>query len=169
MTVKKVKHQGREIEIKSGKTNDQTVLAEIDGEQVSASIEPIDANTLSVVHKNHRYITHFAVADNKIFVFVNGQQYVFEKTDQGAAALQPGIEAAGAAGNVVGAPMPGKLLKIFVNEGQSIGKGDRLFIIEAMKMENEVKSSREGVVKKIHFKENDLVSVGEPVVELDMN
>ena len=45
--------------------------------------------------------------------------------------------------------MPGLVLRIMVNEGDTIQKGDALIVLEAMKMENIIKASGEGVVKKI--------------------
>jgi biotin carboxyl carrier protein len=69
--------------------------------------------------------------------------------------------------NVITAPMPGRILKIMVSEKQSVKAYQPLFIVESMKMENEVQSPKAGKVVKINFKENDLVSVGDAVVELD--
>lgn len=48
------------------------------------------------------------------------------------------------------APMPGLVLNIIVKEGDTIAKGDSLLVLEAMKMENIIKSPTEGVIKKIH-------------------
>jgi biotin carboxyl carrier protein len=48
------------------------------------------------------------------------------------------------------APMPGLVLNIAVNEGDTIAKGDAILILEAMKMENIIKSPTAGVIKKIH-------------------
>jgi biotin carboxyl carrier protein len=48
------------------------------------------------------------------------------------------------------APMPGLVLNIVVKEGDSISKGDALLVLEAMKMENNIKSPTDGIIKKIH-------------------
>jgi len=48
------------------------------------------------------------------------------------------------------APMPGLVLNIAVQEGEQIAKGDALIVLEAMKMENIIKSPTDGVIKKIH-------------------
>lgn len=48
------------------------------------------------------------------------------------------------------APMPGLVLNIAVQEGDTIAKGDALLVLEAMKMENIIKSPTDGVIKKIH-------------------
>ena len=57
--------------------------------------------------------------------------------------------------------LPGVVTKIIVKEGESVKKGDTIMILEAMKMENEVKSPKDGVVKQIVVKEGDRVEVGD--------
>jgi biotin carboxyl carrier protein len=51
--------------------------------------------------------------------------------------------------NEVKAPMPGMVLKILVKDGDEVKKGDPLLVLEAMKMENILKSPTDGVIKKI--------------------
>ncbi|MDX2249981.1 MAG: biotin/lipoyl-containing protein [Bacteroidia bacterium] len=55
------------------------------------------------------------------------------------------------------APMPGLIHSILVKEGQPVHKGDPLFILEAMKMENIIKAPGEAAISKIHVKEKDSV------------
>lgn len=64
-------------------------------------------------------------------------------------------------------PMSGIILKIFVSPGQRINAGDKLLVLEAMKMENEIKSDVSGVVKSILVKEGDSVETGQALVELE--
>ena len=63
-------------------------------------------------------------------------------------------------------PMPGKILKILVAEGASITAGTPLIIMEAMKMEHTIKASKDGVIAKIHFKEDSLVNAGVELVSI---
>ncbi|MGX7098488.1 MULTISPECIES: biotin/lipoyl-containing protein [Globicatella] len=60
-------------------------------------------------------------------------------------------------GVVVSAPMSGVIMKILVKEGQSVKAGDNLFILEAMKMENEIKATQDGVIKSILVTESQQV------------
>ena len=73
----------------------------------------------------------------------------------------------GGSENVVTAPMPGKVLRVLVSEGQRVKIGQGLVVLEAMKMENEIPAPRDGVVKKIYVKEGDTVDTGQPLVELE--
>jgi biotin carboxyl carrier protein len=59
--------------------------------------------------------------------------------------------------------MPGLIGKIFITEGQRIEAGERLWVLEAMKMENEIKAPVPGVVEKIHVQAGTQVEKGQPV------
>ena len=63
--------------------------------------------------------------------------------------------------------MPGKVVKILVEEGQTVQKGETLIILRAMKMENEIKSSLDGVVKAIHVKEGQALENGVLMMEVE--
>jgi len=67
---------------------------------------------------------------------------------------------------VVSAPMPGKILKILVREGDEVKVGEGLLVLEAMKMENEIPSPKDSVVKRILVKEGDTVDTGQALIEL---
>lgn len=63
--------------------------------------------------------------------------------------------------------MPGKVVKILAKEGQSVKVGDTLIVLEAMKMENEIKSAINGVVKKVHVTEGLALEQGVLMLEVD--
>jgi biotin carboxyl carrier protein len=65
------------------------------------------------------------------------------------------------------APMPGLVLSLAVEPGQEVVHGDPLLILEAMKMENVIKSPGEGKVKKIHVVKGKAVDKGELLIEMD--
>ncbi|WP_457750853.1 biotin/lipoyl-containing protein, partial [Thermococcus sp.] len=68
---------------------------------------------------------------------------------------------------VVTAPMPGKILRILVKEGDEVKTGQGLLVLEAMKMENEVSSPKDGIVKRILVTEGDTVDSGQALIELE--
>ncbi len=70
-------------------------------------------------------------------------------------------------GNIISTPMPGKIVKILVNEGDKIEKGQTVVIVSAMKMESEYKSAVDGIVKHIHVNEGDAVEGHQPLVEIE--
>lgn len=69
--------------------------------------------------------------------------------------------AAGGAGVPVVAPMPGKVLKVSVSAGAAVRNGDLVLVLEAMKMENEIFSPADGVVREIRSREGDAVNSGD--------
>ena len=66
----------------------------------------------------------------------------------------------------VHAPLSGNIWKILVNPNQSVNEGDTLLILEAMKMETEIKAAHSGVVTNISVKEGDSVTVGQVLLSL---
>jgi biotin carboxyl carrier protein len=76
-------------------------------------------------------------------------------------------EQASAEGEEVQAPMPGKVLKINVSEGDSVNEGDTLLILEAMKMENEIVANTSGKVKKISVSVNDMVETDDTLLVIE--
>ena len=69
-------------------------------------------------------------------------------------------------GSTVDAPLAGNIYKIHVARGQMIASGDVVMILEAMKMETEVRATASGLVKEIFVKEGDAVQVGTPLLSL---
>ena len=65
------------------------------------------------------------------------------------------------------APMPGLVLEIAVEIGQTVTKGDKVLILEAMKMENVIKAAGDGVVKAIHTTKGQPVEKGQLLIEME--
>ena len=75
-------------------------------------------------------------------------------------------EAPTTGGEAIGAPLSGNIWKVMVTPNQKINEGDVLVILEAMKMETEIKAARSGVVTEINVKEGDSVTVGQALLSL---
>ncbi len=111
-------------------------------------------------------------------ISVNGQSYVVEVEEGGditgikpvgassgaAAAAAPAAPAGG--GEPLPAPLAGNIFKIIATPGQAVQEGDLLLILEAMKMETEVRSPRAGTVGTINVKVGDSVAVGDTLMTL---
>ena len=65
------------------------------------------------------------------------------------------------------APMPGLVLEVAVSIGQTVAKGDKVLILEAMKMENVIKAAGDGVVKAIHTTKGQPVEKGQLLIEME--
>lgn len=77
-----------------------------------------------------------------------------------AAAPAPAPAAAPGSGTPVNSPMPGKIIDIKCSQGQAVKNGDLLFILEAMKMENEIFASADGTISSICVNQGETVDTG---------
>ena len=68
---------------------------------------------------------------------------------------------------IIKCPMPGLIVSIDIEEGQSVEDGDKLCVVEAMKMENIIRSETSGVIKKIHCKEGDSLATDAVMIEFE--
>ena len=84
-----------------------------------------------------------------------------------APAVQAVTQAAPAQGGAqtVPAPIPGVILSLSVREGDTVKNGQELLILEAMKMNNAIRASRDGTIARIHVAPGDHVKHGQPLVE----
>ena len=102
-----------------------------------------------------------AMAGNVVTVFAQSglEFHVVDPLDQDAGA--------GAGAGVVEAPMPGLVKAVFAKAGQVVKQGDRLAILEAMKMEHSLTAARDGVVAEVLVADGDQVEAGAPLVRLE--
>lgn len=109
-------------------------------------------------------------------VKVDGQVYDVEVGPQGElTSVSPSAKPAQAAqaapaassdAEAVPAPLAGNIFKVIVQPGAEVAEGDVLLILEAMKMETEVRAARGGIVQELNVKEGDAVTVGAPLLSL---
>ncbi|EAS9856683.1 biotin/lipoyl-binding protein, partial [Salmonella enterica] len=107
-------------------------------------------------------------------VEVEGKAFVVKVSDGGdisqltaaVPASAPAAAAPAGAGTPVTAPLAGNIWKVIATEGQSVAEGDVLLILEAMKMETEIRAAQAGTVRGIAVKSGDAVSVGDTLMTL---
>jgi biotin carboxyl carrier protein len=131
----------------------------VDGEAFKVALERNGAGL--VVRVGDRRL-HVQVGDGK--AEVEGEALAWKVTAIGAAAGAEG--AASSHGARVKPPMNGKLDRMLANVGQTVAKGDILFVLEAMKMQNEVRSPMAGVVTAVHGTVGGAVEPSQTLVEI---
>ncbi len=108
-------------------------------------------------------------------VTVSGQQYVVEVQEGGdvsaiapvSATAAPTVAATrAAAAEAIAAPLAGNIFKVNVSPGEHVQQGDVIVILEAMKMETEVRAQRPGTVAEVLVKPGDAVAVGDPLLTI---
>ncbi|MBR2369064.1 MAG: biotin/lipoyl-binding protein [Paludibacteraceae bacterium] len=114
-----------------------------------------------------------AAENGKSNVTVNGKSYQVEvEADvmQATAVRRPVSTPSAASKSVSGvmkSPLPGKVLKVLVSEGQVVKRGDTLMVIESMKMENNIAAQKDGVVRKIMVAAEQNILQGDALLEFE--
>lgn len=127
---------------------------------------------ISVIHNNKSYTATVENVDTKnkeLTLKIDGQPYkiaIKEPIDLLLSSMGLDLKAMQKI-EPVKAPMPGMILKVLVEPGQQIQKGDGLLILEAMKMENVLKASGNATVKGIRVTERTAVEKGAILIELE--
>jgi biotin carboxyl carrier protein len=133
---------------------------------VDADIQQLQPSIFHILNDLKSYnaeIVSFNKETKIAEIKVNGTIYTVEAKDQFDILLdQLGLSALNTARvSEIKAPMPGLVLKLFVTEGAEVKKGDNLFILEAMKMENIIKSPADVIVKYVKIRPGDKVEKGQ--------
>ena len=111
-------------------------------------------------------VTVEMAADGKSYTAKVGGKSFKVEVAEGASAAAAAPAAAAGEGKAVTAPLPGTVTKIMVAEGDSVSAGDTLLILEAVKMENEIKADCDGVVKSINVSSGATVQAGDALVTI---
>lgn len=132
----------------------------------------LGANKTHVLYQNNSYnieVVELNKEEKTATVKVNGNVYSLTIKDQFDQLLkQLGMDNL-AVNKIqqIKAPMPGLVLNVLATEGAEVKKGDNLLVLEAMKMENMIKSPTDGIIKKIEVKQGDKVEKNEILVSFN--
>ncbi len=121
-------------------------------------------NVISFKLEDRFYAIYFALNKENVYLMIDGDYY--------AVALQKDMVSEGRTsvlqkGDSVSSPMPGLIVKIPLAVGTEVKAGTTLAIVEAMKMQNELRAPRDGVIKKVNYCEGQQVDAFQPIVELE--
>jgi len=122
------------------------------------------ADVLSLLVEDAAWEAGLVPTDDGFDVELLGLRHQAEVVDPKRKALRLAVGGGSAA---VKTAMPGRIVRILVEEGAPVAKGQPLVVVEAMKMENELKAPREGVVKRVAVRPGDTVEAGMVLVELE--
>ena len=138
----------------------------VDDEEYLVDSSHISESCLSLLVDGKAFTVYFAEANGKKYVSIGGEQFCIEEAQSEASAASGADATAVDEAPVAASPMPGKVVKILVSLGDKVEQGQGLVIVEAMKMENEIKSPVKGIVDKVNFKAGDLVDAAQPILEM---
>lgn len=159
--IAELNHEKHEIEIKR---DGEKVFAEIDGRSYELEASEPEPNVYLLKNEGKIYeifVSPQGSAGEPFQVRVKGSEFEINLIDpkrlRGAGL---GTEHGEGVAEIKTA-MPGKVVRILVEEGAEIKTGDGVIVVEAMKMQNEMKSPKDGMVKEIRFPEGATVNAGD--------
>lgn len=144
--------------------------ADVNGKKLDYEIEPIGTDRWLLRTGTTTYmLSNLSLKGNDLEFTLNGHWITVKVRDEKDLLLDKLGFKVGISGGEgkLNAPMPGKILKVLVNSGDTVSLGDPVVILEAMKMENELKSPVDGTVTGIHVTEGQSVEKNILLLEIE--
>jgi biotin carboxyl carrier protein len=131
-----------------------------DGIERRADVEMAEPGVYSILIDGRSYEARVEETPSALVVVLDGRRFEIEVRDPRRFSRKRGR--AGADGiHTVAAPMPGKIVRVLARVGDAVAAGQGLLVVEAMKMQNEMKAPRAGTVLSISAREGATVAAGE--------
>jgi biotin carboxyl carrier protein len=137
----------------------------VDGREVEVDVRDSGPHTMSLIVDGRSHEVAIERVEGGYRVFLRGEVLDVGLVSGARGAVAP--RRAGGGPARVQAPMPGKRVRVLVSAGQEVGAGQGLVVMEAMKMENEIRSPRAGRVKEAPVREGQAVETGALLVLLE--
>jgi biotin carboxyl carrier protein len=162
-----------EVRLASKFAKEKTILIElerdgagwrvsVEGRPVSADVAEIAPHTLSILLEGQCFeVSVSPSSDGKLVLQSGTREFTAEVIDPRAwsGRRHGGAEAEGR--QQIQAPMPGKVVRLLVREGEHVEAGQGLLVVEAMKMQNEIRSPKSGAVERVLVNEGQAVNAGD--------
>jgi len=130
----------------------------IDGVEHVVDAHQVAGRLWSVLYRDASFVVDVTRLPSEEYeVLIQGDCHKFTLMNEQRRAM---IRAGGKGSAMLTSPMPGKVVKLLVKEGQEVAAGQGVIVVEAMKMENELKSAVAGKVKEIFVEEGQVVESG---------
>ena len=142
--------------------NDNEIVVEINGDQHPVEFSKIDNNFYSLIVDGESLTIAVSKKGKHLQVFYEGQLYELESISDRDKAKAGGA----GSGLQITAPMPSRVVKLLKAEGDDVEAGEGVVVVEAMKMESELKAESTGKIKEINVAEGDSVEANAVLVVL---
>jgi len=144
----------------------------IDGEDVVARVDDIDGTPVRMItlgDQVHRVVVRSGAARGQYTLWLDGFRFEVEALDERMRAIRElsGVGATASGPAPLKAPMPGLIVRVNVQVGDAVQAGQGLLVMEAMKMENELRAPAAGKVKSIVVSTGTAVEKGALLIELE--
>ena len=138
---------------------------EIDSEQL-ASVTQVEPGVYSVLLDGASYEIRVVETPDGLSAEARNRRFAVDVRDP-RDTRRDGTSAVGSGRQKIAAPMPGKVVRVLVNVGDTVDAGQGLIVVEAMKMQNEMKAARPGHVIEIRAVAGQTVSAGDTLLILE--
>lgn len=142
----------------------------VDGQRLELDARELRPGTWSILVDGRSFVVDVDRSSGRSEVTVDGRELPITLEDARARELRAALRREGAAvrsGEVVRAPIAGKVVKVVVAVGDAVGVGDSVLVLEAMKMENELRASRGGTVVAVEVGAGDPVETNQALIRLE--
>lgn len=148
--------------------NGKRILSE-NNKSIEYAFKALENNRFVLIVNGHSYLIHIIKENGIYHIHLDGDYFPVHVEDEQTRELRALVEQSSqtTGEQKIIAPIPGLITKIKVNVGDSINENDGLIILEAMKMENEIKSESDGTVKQILIKEGMPVEKDQELIILE--
>jgi biotin carboxyl carrier protein len=133
----------------------------IDGREVSVNAIQIARDSVSLLIAGESFTITRQVSGGRQQVVVRGAAYEASVEDRRSLLGHKRSDSDGHGVQQLVASMPGRVVRLLASEGQKIAAGQGILVVEAMKMQNEIRSPKEGVLKKLLAREDGNVNAGD--------
>lgn len=138
----------------------------VNGKEYAVNIIDVKENVAHLTVNGAEYNVEIGGLNTAPKKVVNRGVQVPTLQSQSQAPVKKPAAAAGGAANALKTPLPGVVLDVFVQEGDAVKAGQRVLLLEAMKMENNIEADRDGVVEKISVRKGDSVLEGDVLLTI---
>jgi len=140
-------------------------IAFLNDEEIGVEVARQDGNQMTLIVNNRPFLI---VMESEDRIIVNGETYSIEVIDaQIKKLIKAGPEKLHKKELAINAVMPGLVIEVIVKEGDSVKANDGLLVVEAMKMQNEVKTPQDGIVKRILVEKGKAVNSGDTLIVIE--
>jgi biotin carboxyl carrier protein len=140
----------------------------LDGERHEVDALTLDHGAVSLLVDGRSYDVEFDEVGEEVQVLVRGDLFRIDVADERTLKLRAGAAAFQVEGKVtITSPMPGKVVRVLVQKGEAVEEGQGLVVVEAMKMENELKSPKAGTVTEVLAREGSAVEANAKLLTVE--
>lgn len=146
----------------------QGLVCKIDGEPCIVDVAATSRDVLSIIHEGRSYeARRERSTTGDTHIRIGHERFRSEVRDPRSFRNRRGPLAAEAGSLAIYAPMPGKVIRVLVAQGDEVEAGQALVVVEAMKMQNEIRASKKGKVIRIAVQQGSPVNAGDLLAEIE--